>query len=201
MLKQQRRSQLARRDETKAAVLASACRLFAEHGYAATSLEAIAFDCGGSVRPIYHYFGSKKALFSAVNDVMEARNLALIQTPPRNTAQTSVLGPAWNAFLDLLLEPGFRQIVLVDAPVILGRERWADSAVTKAALKLLQQRLVESGVKDNGQQRLLARMLAASLAEAAQYISESDEPSKTRLQCEASIERMLTSLLMPLVGD
>ena len=35
-----------------------------EKGYADTSLEAIAADCGLTIRPIYHYFGNEKDLFS-----------------------------------------------------------------------------------------------------------------------------------------
>jgi AcrR family transcriptional regulator len=38
----------------------------AQHGYAATSLEQIAADAGTTIRPVYHYFGNKQALFEAV---------------------------------------------------------------------------------------------------------------------------------------
>ena len=65
-----RRSQAERRAETHKLVLASACRLFGERGYAATSLDDIAVDCGVTTRPIYHYFGNKKALFAAVNEAI-----------------------------------------------------------------------------------------------------------------------------------
>ena len=58
----QRRTQAQRREETQQAVLDSASRLFGEKGYAGTSLEEIAADCGLTIRPIYHYFGNKKAL-------------------------------------------------------------------------------------------------------------------------------------------
>ena len=65
-----RRTQAERREESRQAVLDSACRLFGARGYAATSLEDIAADCGLTIRPIYHYFGNKLALFTAVNEVM-----------------------------------------------------------------------------------------------------------------------------------
>ena len=61
-----RRTQEQRRNESRQAVLDSACRLFGDKGYADTSLEEIAADCGLTIRPIYHYFGNKKALFAAV---------------------------------------------------------------------------------------------------------------------------------------
>ena len=60
-----RRTQAQRRAETYQQVLDSACRLFGERGYANTSLDDVAAECGLTTRPVYHYFGNKKALFAA----------------------------------------------------------------------------------------------------------------------------------------
>jgi hypothetical protein len=49
-MKKTRRTQAQRRAETRAAVLESACRLFGAKGYADTSLEEIAADCGMTIR-------------------------------------------------------------------------------------------------------------------------------------------------------
>lgn len=47
---------------------------------------------------------------------------------------------SWRAFLDLCIDSQFRQIVLIDEPNILGRERWLNSAVTiKVRQKMLNQ--------------------------------------------------------------
>ena len=124
-----RRTQAQRRAQTRQAVLDSAVRLFGEKGYAETSLEDIAADCGLTIRPIYHYFGNKKALFAAVNDVMEQRILDAMQVE----SDGGGLMQNWRAYLDLCDDPGFRRIVLVDSPAVLGRERWADSPVTTKA--------------------------------------------------------------------
>ena len=66
-MSEQRLTQSERRAKSSAAVLASACHLFGSKGYTSTSLDDIARDCGLTTRPIYHYFGNKKALFAAVN--------------------------------------------------------------------------------------------------------------------------------------
>ena len=68
-----RRTQADRRAASRRALLESACRHFGARGYAETSLEDIAADCGLTIRPIYHYFGSKESLFAAVNARMEQR--------------------------------------------------------------------------------------------------------------------------------
>jgi AcrR family transcriptional regulator len=50
---------------TKADILASARRLFLEHGYDGVSLRAVAGDAGVDVALISYYSGSKKGLFGA----------------------------------------------------------------------------------------------------------------------------------------
>jgi AcrR family transcriptional regulator len=51
---------------TRAALLAAARAMFAEHGYAATSNKAIAEAAGVTAGSIYHYFPSKADLYIAV---------------------------------------------------------------------------------------------------------------------------------------
>lgn len=58
-------------EETKKQIVEAARRLFAEHGYAATTINVIAQ--AGQVAPqtVYAIFGSKRALLSALIDAME----------------------------------------------------------------------------------------------------------------------------------
>ncbi len=58
-----RREQQA--SETRSAVLAAAADLFAEHGWAATGIRAVARQAGVSVETVYATFGSKAALLKA----------------------------------------------------------------------------------------------------------------------------------------
>ena len=48
------------------ALLAAAAEIFFEHGYAATSIDAIIERAGGSKRNIYNEFGNKEGLFAAL---------------------------------------------------------------------------------------------------------------------------------------
>ena len=127
-----RRTQAERRAESRQAVLDSALRLFGDKGYAETSLEEIAAECGLTIRPIYHYFGNKQALFRAVNEVMEQRIIDSIKVGAQGEPEADIVDN-WHAYLELCDDPAFRRIVLVDSPNILGRERWSSSAVTRKA--------------------------------------------------------------------
>ena len=57
--------------ETRREILRAARRLFAEHGYAATSLQQIAEESGVAVQTIYSSVGSKAALVLALNDLID----------------------------------------------------------------------------------------------------------------------------------
>jgi len=53
-------------DGTRARILAAALAEFAAHGFAGARVDAIARRAKGNKRMLYHYFGNKEALFSAV---------------------------------------------------------------------------------------------------------------------------------------
>ena len=185
-----RRTQAERREESRQAVLDSASRLFGEKGYAGTSLEEIAADCGLTIRPIYHYFGNKKALFAAVNEVMEQR---IIDSRVEGGDQLD----NWRAYLALSGDPGFRQIVLIDSPNILGRERWASSVVSNKARTLLQREEQES----NFQAALVSRVLMGAFAEAAVMMASADDLESAKRDAEKLMVTLSTALLASAGGS
>ena len=71
-----RRYHAPRRQEqaqsTRAAIVAAARELFAEHGYGATTLARVATKAGVAVQTVYAVFGSKRAILSALIDDMDA---------------------------------------------------------------------------------------------------------------------------------
>ena len=177
------RTQAQRRAQSRQAVLDSACALFGEKGYANTSLEEIAAHSGLTIRPIYHYFGNKKALFAAVNEVMEQRIVDSLQ------ADSSGAADLWGAFLRLCEDPGFRRIVLVDSPNILGRERWNSSQVTRAALATFAS-------SDNKSQRqrfragLFNRVAMGAFAEAALAVADAEDVDMAREEAQQLMNRL-----------
>ena len=186
-----KRTQADRRQTSRQAVLGSACKLFGEKGYANTSLEDIATDCGLTITPIYHYFGNKKALFAAVIAVVEQR---IVASMGEGTAENQMKDAIahWRAFLDLCDDPGFRQIVLVDSPAILGRDRWADSMVTRAAKALVVDE-AQQNVRRRYRQGLFARIIMAAFTEAALMIAEAEHTRAARKEAENLIMELFSS--------
>lgn len=185
----ERKTQAQRRAQSRQAVLQSATRLFGEKGYAATSLDEIAADCGLTIRPIYHYFGNKKALFAAVNELMEARILASMDVGEGAENRADLLA-RWRAYLDLCDDPAFRRIVLVDSPNILGRERWNSSAVMEKARAGLSDKRVGSSVRET----LVDRMLMGALTEAALAVAEAEDIDPARQEAESLMDQLLRAL-------
>jgi AcrR family transcriptional regulator len=183
-----RRTQAQRRAETRQAVLDSACRLFGERGYADTSLDEIAADCGVTIRPIYHYFGNKKALFSAVNEVMEQRIMDSMRVGDNGDG----IVENWRAYLELCDDPGFRRIVLVDSPNVLGRERWATSPVSTKARASLQK---EGGSREQQYRTALFNaVLMGAFTEAALMIAEAEDIAMAKREAENLIASLFGHL-------
>lgn len=59
--------------ETRQAMIDAARRLFAEVGYQATTIDAIAEEAGVSSPTVYAVFGSKRGLMLAISDDMDVR--------------------------------------------------------------------------------------------------------------------------------
>ena len=95
------------RDESKrAAIVLAAQALFIEHGYGATSMEAIAEHAGVSKLTVYNQFGSKQEMFVAAVTAKCAAMLSSLdlaangRLPPRRA-----LVAIGHTFLGLLLSP------------------------------------------------------------------------------------------------
>lgn len=63
------------RERVRRALLASAARHFAAHGYAGANINRISLDAGCAKGTVYNYFSSKAALFEAVLSVGSERTV------------------------------------------------------------------------------------------------------------------------------
>lgn len=110
---------------TRAALLTAARDLFAADGYAATSTEAILAATGVTRGALYHHFADKKALFAAVCEALHAEAKQVIETDA-DAAPSAFDGLVAGclSFLDFMISPQVRRILILDAPSVLGWEAW-----------------------------------------------------------------------------
>ena len=121
--KQARRTQAERTEATTAALVDAARELFAQDGYAATSLDAVAAKARVTKGAVYHHFEGKQRLFEAVF-AREVERLAAVLPAVYASKQDpwEAFEASCRAFLAECLEPGLQRIVLLDALAAMGWE-------------------------------------------------------------------------------
>lgn len=170
-------------------MLEAATRLFGRHGYAETSVDDIAVAAGTTTRPVYHYFGSKLGLFEVVADHLDAKLLEVLQDPDYPAGPAGLV-QRFRVCLGVLAEPEFQRVVLVDAPTVLGKARWATSPVALAAMQLMNTLpLGDDPIRAD----LIRRMLIGALTEAALSLAQSasKEERERRIDTLVALASML----------
>jgi AcrR family transcriptional regulator len=119
-----RASDVATRAEaTRAALVATARRLFVENGYHATGTTDVVAQAGAGTRgALYHHFPDKRSLFLAVFHEVEQDLLAGAAANVTASDALTRLRTGLNAFLDASLTKEVQRVILIDArPFWVGR--------------------------------------------------------------------------------
>jgi AcrR family transcriptional regulator len=111
--------------ETADRLLAVAAQAFMRDGAAGVSLDALAAEAGLTRGALHHHFTNKAGLFEAVLRRLVGELGARLDAA-WETDRAAGLG-RWPAFrrwfhnyLDAVIEPGLRRILLLEAPAVLG---------------------------------------------------------------------------------
>src|SRR3954469_3960653 len=114
---------------TREKLLAHARELFGERGYAAVGTEEIVRAAGVTRGALYHQFRDKEQLFESVFEEVEAQttqHVAAVALGDDATDPLRALRAGARAFLAVCAQPEVERIVLLDAPAVLGWERWRE---------------------------------------------------------------------------
>ncbi len=183
---------------TRAHLIEVATGLFADRGYEGTSIDAVLDAAGVSRGALYHHFASKEALFEAVFSAVEDRiGDDVVAASAGSVDAVAVLRAGCLAWVQLAGDPVVQRIILVDAPAVLGWERWRELE-DQHALGLL--RGVLEGVA--GQGRLppdlvdtFAHVLLAAVNEIALLIARAPDPPSAQRAGERAVDELLSRLL------
>jgi AcrR family transcriptional regulator len=187
-----------RGQETRGQLIAAATRLFASRGYEDTSIEAILHETGASRGSLYHHFTGKDALFEAVFEELEARaGQATMAAALTATDPVSALRAGCIAWIRMAGDPVMQRILLIDAPSVLGWQRWRE---LEEASALGQIKAALQAVADDGRLRpdlvaTFAHLLLASVNELALLVALADHPETAMRAGTEAIEVLLERLL------
>jgi AcrR family transcriptional regulator len=191
-----RRTQAQRTAATRAVLIAAARKLFADKGFAEVSTQAIAAAAGVTRGALYHQFDDKAALFEAVYEDVERDLVAdiaeqIMTLQPLDPVEAMRVGT--RLFLDRCEAPEVQQIVLIDAPAVLGWERWRAIA-TKYGLGVIEGMLghaiAEKAIPEQPL-RATAHVLLGALDEAALYISRASNAEQARTEMDVVCGRLI----------
>jgi AcrR family transcriptional regulator len=188
---------VARGEATRGQLIAIARRMFADHGYEDTSIEAVLREAGVSRGSLYHHFASKEALFEAVaEDVETSVGEQTLAAAAGSDGPLAALRAGFLAWIRLAGDPVVRRILLIDAPSVLGWERWR-SMEEDHALGLI--RAVLQVIAEEGKLRpelvgTLAHVLLASVNEVALLVARSQDQEAAMKAGTDAIDELLRRL-------
>ncbi len=197
-----RLTQAERTEATTAALIDAARALFAENGYEATSLDAVAARAQVTKGAVYHHFDGKRGLFEAVfTGEVERMAVPLAEAYQRAYARKKdpwdAFGAGCRAFLDECLDPGVQRIVLLDAFFALG---WEEMRRLEAPLLDMMEaaiaRAVDAGRIAKRTPGPLAHFLFGAICEAAMIVARSTDQKAAHRQAAAELARVLDGLVI-----
>jgi AcrR family transcriptional regulator len=188
-----------RGEATRRHIVEVALRLFSVDGYHATSIEAILSTSGLSRGAFYHHFKNKEQVFEAAFLVVEQEVTRLsIEHSEHISDPQERLRSGCRTFIEIASRGHFRQVGLIDAPAVLGWQRWRELE-EQYGLGVLRKGLNAAAQTRGGSKELpeeSARLLLAALIEATMIVARANEPAKALAGCEMAIQKMLTALLV-----
>ncbi|HEX4186905.1 MAG TPA: TetR/AcrR family transcriptional regulator [Solirubrobacteraceae bacterium] len=188
----------AQSEATRAALIATARALFAERGYAEVGTEEIVRAAGVTRGALYHHFAGKRDLFEAVYEEVERQLVERIAASAISSASDPLqaLKAGAEAFLDACEDPAVQQIALLDAPSVLGWERWREIGL-RYGFGLVQatvQAAMDAGLIERQPVQPLSHLLLGAMDEGAMLIARSDDAGQTRREVGTSMARLLDAL-------
>ena len=194
-----RRTQSERSAATQQALLSAARRLWGARGYAEVGTPEIAEAAGVTRGAMYHQFADKTALFLAVLEALEEevmQRLAQDVAAAGPKTPADAIHVAADTWLDIAREPEVRQLMLLDAPSVLGWDGFREIS-QRYALGMTEELLsaaIEAGQLKRQPVRPLATVMLAALDEAAMSIASSGEDeADVRTVVHNLIDGLLTS--------
>ena len=188
---------------TRAHLVDVATQLFASHGYDGTSIEAVLAEAGVSRGSLYHHFAGKDALFWAVLEGVAARVGEQLTALERDAPDpVAALRVGYLGWIRLASDPVVQQTVLIDAPAVLGWQRWREIdeqnlGWIKAALTYA----ADAGRIERRHVDVFAHIVLAAANEVALKVARADDPAALLPDAESSFAEFLDRLLASPVGD
>jgi AcrR family transcriptional regulator len=195
--KQGRRAEFSA--STRRALIDVAGRLFAEQGYAGTSLDTIAAGARVTKGALYHHFSGKQAVFEAVFEKIESDASERIRRALRRSRdpwRKAELG--LRSFLDVVQDPAYQRVVIQEGPAVLGYERFREQE-ERSSFGLVQDivRIVlDSSTYELSDEMVetFSRIFFGAMSAAGEAVTSARDPKAAVIRIEAALGFILSGL-------
>lgn len=194
-----RRTQAERTAATRAKLLGVSRKLFAVNGFADVSTQEIVAAAGVTRGALYHQFADKAELFAAVYEEVEAELVTQIATriaEAEPADHLAAMRTGARLFLELCSAPDVQRIVLIDAPAVLGWQRWREVGM-QYGLGVVEAMLAQAaadGVIPEQPLRPTAHVLLGALDEAALFIARAPDQAAAKSDMYAVCDRLIDGI-------
>lgn len=183
---------------TRAHIIDVAMRLFATDGYDGTSIEAVLAESGVSRGSLYHHFAGKDALFLAVLEAVGARlteQTTLALADARDPVEILRIGSL--QWIRQAGDPIVQQIMLIDAPAVLGWQRWRelDEQSTLGFIRSAIAYAADAGGVDQRHVDVFAHIVLAAANEVAMMIALAGDSAAVIEEAESAFDDFLNRML------
>ncbi|WP_182379861.1 TetR/AcrR family transcriptional regulator [Nocardioides sp. WS12] len=184
---------------TKRALVDVAENLFAEKGYAGTSLDAIVSGARVTKGALYHHFSGKQALFESVFERVEQESAKRIQKALRSERDPwlkALLG--LRSFLEVVQEGTYRRIVIQDGPAVLGYERYREQEERSTFANIVEilRATLDAGKweLDEEMVQTFARIFFGAMSSAGETVATATDPEAAAARVETAIGFLLAGV-------
>lgn len=169
---------LTKMAENREKLIGAARRAFAEHGYAAASMDALTAEAGLTRGALYHNFGDKRGLLAAVVDQIDSEMAEYAKSVGAKASDAwSGLLAEGAAYIERALDPEVRRIVLLDGPSVLGDpSQWPSQNKCLQSTRRTIEKLSENGIVKPVDAEAAAMLLNGAALNAALWLASSANP-------------------------
>ncbi len=171
------RRSAAAAEKTRQSILAAARARFSAQGYTATGVVDIAGDAKVTDGAVFHHFRSKKALFRAVFEQLEAELDAASRAASRSSTPAERFIEGCRAYLNFVSREDYARIAMIDGPSVLGRGDWHDIDAGLGLKTVMRgvENLMKHGVIERQPVKPLAVLLFGALNESGYALARREE--------------------------
>lgn len=183
--------------KTRALFIGVARQLFASQTYANTSTEQILSGTNLTKGALYHQFADKADLLRAVCEQIQQEIVKDINKAIEKSVDSfDALIIGCDAFLEAVAKPDIQQILLIDAPAVLGWEEW-NRLDREYGFGLLLERVkqaIEDRCLKSQSYEAVAVVLNGAINEGVLWAARSENPVGKLAEVRSALHEILQGL-------